>query len=140
MSVAVKKYNLTFSLLYLASLILFILIAKGELVLVGTILVFFNLMGFPSLFCFFVKEELSDVELTLLTKYYGKWSAIATLLIFLLGANQFKIYLSDTQLFAYFLVIFIAVPLFGYMSRYMFYLNLMKLKDYRSTIKKNEEK
>lgn len=136
MSIAVKKYNLTFSLLYLALLVIFILMAEGELVPVGLMLVFANMIGLPGLFSYFVKEELSDEEIRLLTKYYGKWTAIVTLLIFLLSANQLKVYVSDAQLLVFILVILIFIPLFGYISRFMFYLYIVKFKDYRSINKK----
>ena len=127
-----NKYNLTFSLLYLGSLILFIIIAGGELVPVGLMLIFVNTIGFPGLFPCFIKEELSDMEISSFAKRYGKWTAIVTLLIFLLSVIQFRLYLSDIELLAYVLVILFFVPLFGYISRFIMQLYLVKFKDYRS--------
>jgi len=131
MSIAVKKYNFKFSLLYLSFLVLFVLISGGELVPVGLMLVFINMIGLPGFLPCFIKEELNDVEINLLTKYYGKWSSIVTLLIFLLSAIQLREYVSDVQLFVYILAILVLIPLLGYLSRFIFYLYLIKYKDYK---------
>lgn len=132
MSIIVKKYNLLFFALYLLALLFFIIIAKGELVPVGLMLVFVSGIGFPGPFSLLVKEKLSDNEISLLAKNYGAWTTIVTLLTFVLSIFQYRVYLSDIQLLGYVLVIFILIPLFGYLSRFSMYVSLVKIKDYRS--------